>query len=95
MKQQIATTWSSVMDNRLNPLKYMDLASKHYVMQVLSWMWSMIFSLSFLSIYQFGYVWLSHLLVIGGVCITLSIFERAESRQRDSSSMPQLSATSS
>ena len=83
MNQQFVITWKSVMDSRYNPLKYMDLASSHYLMQVLAWMWSMIFSLSFLSIYYFSYVWLGHLLVIGGVFLTMSLFERAESVKKE------------
>ena len=82
MKQQTIMTWNAIMDARFNPLKHMTLAQRHYVMQVLGWMWSMIFSLSFLSILAFGYVWVAHLLVIGGVFITISIFKRAEQKQR-------------
>lgn len=94
MNQQIALTWNAVMDNRFNPLKYMDLASRHYLMQVLAWIWSMIFSLSFLSIYYFSYVWLGHLLVIGGVFITITIFKRAESRREKLEPVPMLSGAS-
>jgi hypothetical protein len=94
MKQQLTMTWNSVMDNRFNPLKYMDLAGRHYAMQLLAWMWSMIFSLSFLSIFHFGYVWLGHLLVIGGVFITISTFQRAESHRTKSEPMLYLSAAS-
>lgn len=91
MKQQIEMTWNAVMDNRFNPLKYMDLASRHYLMQVLAWMWSMIFSLSFLSIYYFAYVWLAHLLVIGGVFMTITLFSRAESHRETRQPVPMLS----
>ena len=54
MKHAIVETWDAVMDNRHNPLRHLDLASQHYLMQVLGWMWSMVFCLSFLSIVQFG-----------------------------------------
>lgn len=74
-------TWKAVMDHRFNPLRHLDVRSGHYLMQVLSWMWSMIFSVSFLSIHYFGYVWVAHLLVIGGVFVTLAIFKRAENRR--------------
>lgn len=94
MENQIALTWAALMDNRLNPLKHMPLAARHYLMQVLAWMWSMIFSLSFLSIYYFGYVWLSHLLIIAGVFITISIFQRAESRRQRLPPAPHLSGAS-
>ncbi len=78
MKEFILNSWDAVMDNRRNPLRHLDLASQHYFMQVLGWMWSMVFSLSFLSIFQFGLTWLAHLLVIGGVTMTVAIFREAE-----------------
>lgn len=56
MRKFIADCWAAVMDNRHNPLRHLDLASQHYFMQVLGWMWSMVFSLAFLSIFKFGYV---------------------------------------
>ena len=43
-------------------------------MQVLGWMWSMVFSLAYLSIFQFGYVWLGQVLFIGGWAFTVAIF---------------------
>ena len=94
MKQQMILSWDAVMDHRLNPLKNVPLAARHYLMQVLAWMWSMIFSLSFLSIYAFGYVWVSHLLVIAGVFITISVFKRAETRRQKLLPLPHLSSAS-
>ena len=91
MKDQIVTTWNTFMDYRFNPLKHLDTRSAHYLMQVLSWMWSMIFSLSFLSIFQFGYVWAGHMLLVGGVFITISIFKRAETLQEELDSVQHLS----
>lgn len=80
MKEFVAGCWSSVMDSRHNPLRHLDLASQHYFMQVLGWMWSMVFSLSFLSIYNFGIVWISHLLVFGGAAFTVAVFRESEKR---------------
>ena len=81
MKTFIVNTWDAVMDSRHNPLRHLDLASQHYFMQVLGWMWSMVFSLSFLSIFHFGYVWIAHLLVFGGVAMTVAVFREAEKEQ--------------
>jgi len=80
MRKAIVETWDAVMDSRINPLRHLDMASQHYFMQVLGWMWSMIFSLSFLSIFHFGITWAVHLLLIGGICMTVSIFKEAESK---------------
>ena len=94
MKQQLVLTWNAVMDNRYNPLKHTGLAQRHYLMQVLAWMWSMIFSLSLLSFYTFGYVWTGHLLMIGGVFITISLFRRAKVNRRRLAPAPYLSRAS-
>lgn len=81
MKQFIENCWSMVMDNQHNPLRHLDMASQHYFMQVLGWMWSMVFSLSFLSIFHFGLVWMAHLLVFGGAAFTVAIFREGEKRR--------------
>ena len=94
MNNQMAITWNAVMDHRFNPLKHLDLRSGHFLMQILSWMWSMIFSVTFLSIYQFGYVWVGHLLVIGGVFVTMSIFKSAEVQREKELPAPYLSGAS-
>jgi hypothetical protein len=83
MKEAIDNTWKAVMDNRHNPLRHLDLASQHSLMQVLGWMWSMVFSISFLSIYQFGYVWMAHLLVFGGAAMTVAVFRNAERMEEE------------
>jgi hypothetical protein len=83
MKKFMAESWSAVMDNRVNPLRHLDLATQHYFMQVLGWMWSMVFSLSFLSIYNFGLVWLAHLLVFGGIAFTVAVFRESEKRRAE------------
>jgi hypothetical protein len=78
MKKFIVESYEMVMDSSKNPLRHLDLASQHYAMQVLAWMWSMVFSLSFLSIFYFHYVWVGHLLILGGICLTVAVFRTAE-----------------
>ena len=94
MATHIETHWNSVMNGHLNPLKLMNLASRHYLMHILAWMWSMIFSVSLLSFYVFGYGWLSHMLVIAGTFITIAIFRNAEARGRQKSPVLYLSHAS-
>lgn len=81
MKNFILSSWSFVMDNRYNPLRHLDMASQHYLMHVLGWMWSMVFSVSFLSIFHFQILWLAHLLVIAAIFTTVIIFKSAEEQQ--------------
>ena len=83
MKKLIVESWDAVMNNQHNPLRNLDLASQHYFMQVLGWMWSMVFSLSFLSIFEFGFTWLAHLLVFGGIAFTVAVFKEAEKQSLD------------
>ena len=83
MKEFMTESWSAVMDNRRSPLRHLDLASQHYFMQVLGWMLSMVFSLSFLSIYNFGFVWLAHLLVFGGIAFTVAVFRESEKQRAE------------
>jgi hypothetical protein len=86
MKKLIINSWDAVMDNRYNPLRHLDPASQHFMMQVLGWMWSMIFSLSFLSIFYFSVVWMAHLLLLGGVALTVATFRQAEKQSLETNS---------
>lgn len=81
MKNLLLENWDALMSNRHNPLRHLDLPSQHIVMQALAWMWSMLFSLMFLSIFHFGITWMLHLLVISGIVLTVSVFKEAEKRQ--------------
>ena len=91
MKSFIVNNWNLVMDNRYNPLRHLDMASQHYFMQVLAWMWSMVFSLSFLSIFHFQYVWLAHVLIIGALCTTVAIFKQTEKNRPKKAEVRELS----
>jgi hypothetical protein len=81
MKNFVLNSWNAVMDNRRNPLRHLDLASQHYFMQVLGWMWSMVFSLTFFSIFQFGITWAVHVMLFAGICMTVAVFREAEKQQ--------------
>jgi hypothetical protein len=95
MRESIVNTWDAFMDSSHNPLRHLDLASQHYLMQVLAWMWSMVFSLTFFSILEFGMTWGAHLLVIGGIAMTVALFREAEKQQaQGGSELQQLSASS-
>ncbi len=82
MKTLFTENWNAVMNSRHNPLRHMDLASQHYYMMILASMWSMVFSLSFLSIFHFQYVWGAHILVVGGIFFTAGIFQEGEKARK-------------
>lgn len=74
-------TWKLIMDWRYNPLFHIpDMNTRHMVMQVLAWMWCIIFSMSMGSIVVFGVSAIAHALLIAGVFITAGVFETAKRR---------------
>ena len=73
--------WKLVMDWRYNPLSNItDMNTRHMVMQVLAWMWCIIFSMWVGSVVAFGISALAHALLIAGIFITAGGFETAKRR---------------
>ena len=81
MKNLFMQIYSGVMDADWNPLrKIPDLALRHLIMQVLAWMWCIIFSMYMGSIFVFGVSALVHAILIAGIFITVAVFETANRR---------------
>ena len=77
----IHDAWNVVMNHERNPLKHItDLQTRHVVMQILAWMWCIIFSMSIGSITVFGVSAVAHTLLIAGVVVTVATFETAKRR---------------
>ena len=77
----IKQTWALIMDSEKNPLRHIpDINTRHMVMQVLAWMWCVIFSMYIGSIAAFGISASIHALLIAGIFITLGTFETAKRR---------------
>ena len=77
----IKQTWALIMDSEKNPLRHIpDINTRHMVVQVLAWMWCIIFSMYIGSIAAFGISASIHALLIAGVFITLGTFETAKRR---------------
>ena len=71
--------WNIVMNSERNPLKNIqDLHVRHLIMQILAWMWCIIFSLWIGSIWVFGLTAVLHLLLIFGIVMTVAVFEAAK-----------------
>ena len=78
MRWAVANVWNAVMDSRYNPLSNIpDTNTRHLVMQILAWMWCIIFSFWLGSIVVFGISAMVHTLLLAGVAITASTFEVA------------------
>ena len=73
--------WKLVMDSGVNPLSNIpDMNTRHMVMQVLAWMWCIIFSMWVGSVVAFGISAIAHAMLIAGVFITAGVFETAKRR---------------
>jgi hypothetical protein len=70
--------YNLIMDSKHNPLSYIpDTNTRHLVMQILAWMWCIIFGMSVGSVTVFGISAIAHALLIAGVFITAGVFETA------------------
>jgi len=79
MRQFVYDSWNSVMDADRNPLRHIpDLNTRHMVLQVLAWMWCVIFSMWLGSIVAFGISAIAHILLLAGIVITVGTFETAK-----------------
>ena len=79
MSKLVYDAWNAVMDNRYNPLSNIpDLNTRHLIMQILAWMWCIIFSMSIGSVVVFGVSAILHVLLIAGIVITVGTFETAK-----------------
>ena len=71
--------YNLIMDSKRNPLSHIpDTNTRHMVMQVLAWMWCIIFGMSVGSVTVFGISAVAHALLIAGVFITAGVFETAK-----------------
>lgn len=69
------------MDSTKNPLSNIpDINTRHMIMQVLAWMWCIIFSISVGSIVAFGISAIVHTLLLAGIFITVGVFQTAKRR---------------
>ena len=78
MKEFIYDSWNGVMNSNVNPLRHIpDLNTRHMVLQVLAWMWCMVFAFYFGSVVAFGVSAVAHAIVLAAIVITVATFETA------------------
>jgi hypothetical protein len=81
VRKQMTNLYKLIMDSKHNPLRNIpDMNTRHMIMQVLAWMWCIIFSMYLGSIVAFGISAVIHALLIAGVFITAGVFETAKRR---------------
>ena len=79
MSKFIYDCWNVVMNYERNPLSNIqDLHVRHMVMQVLAYMWCIIFSMWFGGMWIFGFTAIIHTVLIFGIVITVAVFETAK-----------------
>ena len=75
----VVNSWNIVMDHNKNPLRHIpDLNTRHMVMQVLAWMWCIVFSSYFGSMWMFGITAIAHVIVLAAIAVTVGTFAVAK-----------------
>lgn len=81
MREFVYTSWNSVMNAEVNPLRHIpDLHARHMVLQVLAWMWCIVFSFYVGSFFVFGVSAIAHVAILGAIAITVGTFEVAKQK---------------
>lgn len=79
MREWIYNSWNVVMDHERNPLSAIpDFSTRHMIMQVLAWMWCIVFGIIVGSMYMGVFSMVLHTLLLGAVAITVGTFETAK-----------------
>ena len=78
-RPKIINLYNLVMDSRRNPLSHIpDTNTRHLVMQVLAWVWCIVFSMWMGSILVFGISATIHAILLAGIFATVGVFETAK-----------------
>jgi hypothetical protein len=81
MREFIYDSWNGVMNMDKNPLRHIpDTATRHMVLQVLAWMWCIVFSFYVGSFWVFGISAVAHIFLLAAIVITVATFETAKRR---------------
>ena len=79
MNKWIYDCWNSVMDHEKNPLSAIpDFSTRHMIMQVLAWIWCIVFGMIVGSMWLGIASMLLHVLLIAAIAITVTTFETAK-----------------
>ena len=72
MKDFILNSWNVVMDDTRNPLRNIpNTATRHMIMQILAWMWCIVFGIIVGSMWAGVASMLVHTLLLGAIAITV------------------------
>ena len=78
MREFIFNSWNVVMDHEKNPLSNIpDFSTRHMIMQVLAWMWCIVFAIIVGSMWAGVFSMMLHTLLLGAIAVTVATFETA------------------
>ena len=79
MTSFIMDWWNIIMDHEKNPLSNIkDLRVRHLVMQILAWMWCIVFAIIVSSMWAGVISMVIHALLLAAVAVTVATFETAK-----------------
>ena len=79
MREFIYNSWNVVMDHEKNPLcNIPDFSTRHMIMQVLAWMWCIVFAIIVGSMWAGVVSMMLHALLLAAVAVTVATFETAK-----------------
>ena len=78
MREFVYDSWNGIMDADKNPLRHIpDTNTRHMVLQVLAWMWCIVFSMWVGSFWVMGVSMIAHALILAAIVVTVATFETA------------------
>ena len=79
MREWVYNCWNVVMDHEKNPLSNIpDFSTRHMIMQVLAWMWCIVFAIIVGSMWAGVISMMLHVLLLAAVAVTVATFETAK-----------------
>ena len=79
MREWVFNCWNVVMDHESNPLSNIpDFSTRHMIMQVLAWMWCIVFAIIVSSMWAGVISMVLHALLLAAVAVTVATFETAK-----------------
>jgi len=79
MREWVYNCWNVVMDDTRNPLSNIpDFSTRHMIMQVLAWMWCIVFAIFVGSMWAGVFSMILHALILAAVAVTVATFETAK-----------------
>jgi hypothetical protein len=78
MRQFIVNGWNFTFNHEVSPLRHIpDVAVRHYILQVLGFMWALCFAIALGSYTVFAASVIGHVFLIGAAAVTVATYTAA------------------